>query len=114
MFSFFTKILPNGLRIVFIPTGSPSVAVNLSVGAGSKYEEDNIRGLSHFLEHMSALKGTETRPSPYLLRREFEKVGANYNAGTGKEKTSYYARCAPEHMELLMDLISDVVLRPML
>ena len=57
--NFHKNILPNGLRVITVPTdGVASATVLVMVGAGSRYEEKGINGISHFLEHM-AFKGTK-------------------------------------------------------
>ena len=61
------KILPNGLRVITVPTnGVESATVLVMVGAGSRYEKKNNNGISHFLEHM-AFKGTKRRPTALEL-----------------------------------------------
>ena len=56
-------LLANGLRLITIPMPSfESATVLVMVGAGSRYENAQNSGISHFLEHM-AFKGTEKRPT---------------------------------------------------
>ncbi len=113
MFEYLTHTLDNGLRIVFVPTGSPSVTTALMIGVGSKNESSRIRGISHFLEHM-AFKGTEKRPSALAITEELDKIGALYNASTGKEVTSYWIKSTADHLELMFDVISDIVFHSLL
>lgn len=108
MFKYFTDTLENGLRLVFVPTRSPSVFFQVSVGAGSKYEQGKEAGLAHFLEHM-AFKGTKKRPDTLAIAKELDGIGAFYNAGTGKEMTSYWIHATVKDLELTFDILSDIL-----
>ncbi len=107
MFLYSTYTLKNGLKTILVPTNSPSVSVQLMVGAGSKDETPEIRGISHFLEHM-AFKGTEKRPDTLSISKELDKVGAQFNANTSKERTVYYIVSTPDKLELMLDVLSDI------
>ena len=104
------KVLQNGLRILTIPMASfESATVLVLVGAGSRYETKNNNGISHFLEHM-AFKGTEKRPSAMDIAGLIDGIGGEFNAFTGKEYTGYYIKSANQHLELLLDVLSDMLL----
>ena len=68
-----------------------SATVLVMVGAGSRYEDRNNTGISHFLEHM-AFKGTEKRPSALDISSLIDGMGGEFNAFTGKEYTGYYIK----------------------
>ena len=57
-----------------------SVAAGIFVGAGSRHENPSESGVSHFLEHM-LFKGTSRR-SADDINREFDELGASFNAYT--------------------------------
>lgn len=102
--------LPNGLRVLFVPqTGAKSVTVLVLVEAGSKYEVKELNGISHFLEHMM-FKGTSRRPSPLAIATELDRIGGQSNAFTSHEYTGYYAKADASHLDLILDIISDVFL----
>ena len=107
----FKKItLNNGLRIILVPKDdSFSTTVLVLVEAGSKYETKEINGLSHFLEHM-CFKGTEKRPHAIDITSELDSIGASYNAFTGQEYTGYFAKAEPRHLDIILDVISDIYL----
>lgn len=86
-------------------------AVAFFVCTGARDEEDGISGVSHFLEHM-VFKGTPRR-SADDVNREFDEMGAHYNAFTSDEHTVYYAAMLPEKQEAAVDLLADI-LRPSL
>lgn len=104
--------LPNGLDIVAeCNPAAHSSAVGFFVRAGSRDETDEVAGVSHFLEHMM-FKGTASR-SADDVNREFDEMGAHYNAYTSEEHTVFYASILPEHQTECVTLLSDI-LRPSL
>jgi len=103
--------LPSGLRVVTDAMPSVrSVALGFYVGVGSRNEGREEAGISHFLEHL-LFKGTE-RFSSTEIDQIFDGMGAEINAGTGKETTSVYARFLDQHLERAYDVMADMVLRP--
>ncbi len=102
--------LPNGLRIITVPMkNTQTVTVVVMVGVGSRHEMEKEAGISHFLEHMF-FKGTEKRPSFHDISVELDAVGGEFNAFTGKDKTSYYAKVDAKHGHIALDVISDIFL----
>jgi predicted Zn-dependent peptidase len=101
--------LKSGLRLVSFPLkGTDSVAVSVNVGAGSLYETKEISGISHFLEHLF-FKGTKNRPSVLDIAKEIEGVGGEFNAFTSREYTAYYIKVASKHLQLALDILSDIL-----
>lgn len=102
--------LPNGLDIVAEQNSEAhTFAVGLFVKTGSRDEQSNINGVSHFLEHMM-FKGS----SKYTwedVNRIFDEIGAKYNAFTSQEMTAYYANVLPEFTENAIEHLSHL-LRP--
>jgi predicted Zn-dependent peptidase len=104
--------LENGLEIVAETNrDAHSMSVAFLVRAGARDESDEVAGVSHFLEHM-CFKGTPRR-SADDVNREFDEIGAHYNAFTSEECTAYYASVLPEYQEQSVDLLADI-LRPSL
>jgi len=109
---FLTHTLPNGLEVVAECDGQAhSTALGFFVKTGSRDETDANSGVSHFLEHMT-FKGTPTR-SADDVNREFDEMGAHYNAFTNEENTVYYAAVLPECQDRAAELLGDI-LRPSL
>lgn len=107
-------VLPNGLRVV--SSAMPhtrSASVSIFVGAGSRYEADEIAGVSHFLEHI-LFKGTERRPTAQQISEEIEGVGGVMNAATEKELTVYYAKVGDSWLERAIDVLCDNLLHSLL
>ncbi len=89
-----------------------SVSLGFWIGTGSRYESDDQAGLSHLLEHL-LFKGTPKYAS-VEIDQIFDGMGAELNAGTGKETTSVYARVIDEHLADAFDVMADMVFRPTL
>jgi predicted Zn-dependent peptidase len=101
--------LPNGIRVVSenVPYVQ-SASVGIFVGVGSRDEDDHVRGVSHFIEHMM-FKGTAKRNARQIAD-EIESRGGHLNAYTDKENTSYQARVLAEHTPLALDILTDMLL----
>src|SRR3954471_5177856 len=100
-----------GVRVVTEAMPSVrSIALGFWIRTGSRDEDPAHAGLSHFLEHL-LFKGTE-RFSSFEIDELFDAMGADVNAGTGKETTSVYSRFLDGHLERAFDALQDMVLRP--
>ncbi len=105
--------LDSGVRIV--TEAMPSVrsaSIGFWIGTGSRTETDEQAGLSHLLEHL-LFKGSSKYAS-LEIDQIFDAMGAELNAGTGKETTSVYARVMDQHLEAAFDVMADMVFRPAL
>ncbi len=101
--------LDNGVRVITeTMPGVPSVTVGIWVENGSRYEERDQAGISHFLEHLF-FKGTERRTAAQIAE-EFDAVGGVLNAFTGKEYTCYYGKVLAEHLPVAEDILADIFL----
>jgi len=89
-----------------------SVALGAFIATGSGLESDPEAGLSHLLEHM-LFRGTD-RFESHEIDELFDAMGAELNAGTGKESTSVFTRVLDIHLEEAYDVLSDMVWRPAL
>ena len=105
--------LSSGVRVVTerIPAVR-SVALGFWIGTGSAAETNAQAGLSHLLEHM-LFRGT-ARYRSEEIDQIFDSMGAECNAGTGKESTSVYARVLDQHLERAFDVIAQMVCEPAL
>jgi predicted Zn-dependent peptidase len=107
--SYKLKRLSNGLPLILAPIkGSKNITALLMVATGSKYENRDNNGISHFLEHMF-FKGTEKRPNTFLISSELDKIGGEFNAFTGKEYTGYWVKTASNYIDTGLDVISDML-----
>lgn len=109
---FLHTTLPNGLNVVGEQNpAARSMAVGYFVRTGARDETAEVSGVSHFLEHM-LFKGTGRR-SADDVNREFDEIGAQYNAFTSEENTVYYGAVLPEYQTRVLDLLTDMM-RPAL
>jgi len=106
------KILPNGMVIVGeVNKSAKSAAVGFFVKTGSRDENEQINGVSHFLEHM-LFKGTE-KLSAFEVNEAFDRTGAQFNAFTSEENTVFYAAVLPEYLTKVTELWTELM-RPAL
>lgn len=103
--------LNNGMTVISDNIDSvETISLGIFVSVGSVNEEDNQKGLSHFLEHM-VFKGTTTR-NALQISSEIESVGGIMNAFTGQEMTGFHVKILKEHLPLAIDIISDMLQNP--
>jgi len=102
-------VLENGLRIISEQLDHlKSVSLGIWVNAGSRDEEPEQNGISHFIEHM-VFKGTHNR-STFQIAKELDSIGGMSNAFTAKENTCFHARVLGKHFDRLADILSDIFL----
>ncbi|MDO8610293.1 MAG: pitrilysin family protein [bacterium] len=106
--------LQNGLRVILVDTNAfPTLTTLLLVGAGSRYENKENNGIAHFFEHM-AFKGSKKYENSFVISSTIEGLGGVFNAFTSKDHTGYWIKSTNEHFETIIDVISDMVLHPLL
>lgn len=104
-----TYTLKNGLRVVTEKIEHlKSISVGVMVQNGSGNENPEVNGISHFIEHMF-FKGTDKRTSKQVME-DIENVGGQINAFTSKEATCYYIKALNTHLDLSLDVLSDIIL----
>jgi len=108
---FHRKKLDNGLTVIFEKRKTPVVAVSCSIKFGAQYETEDVKGVSHIIEHM-VFKGTKNR-SVEEIPKEVEGKGGILNAFTGEEVTSYWNKLPSKYYELGVDIVRDLVLNPL-
>lgn len=102
---------PNGLRV--ITESMPairSVAVGCWIDTGTRDENANEAGASHFLEHL-LFKGSETLSAREVSER-FDAMGAESNAFTSKDHTCFWARVLDADLEEGLDILAEMLERP--
>lgn len=104
-----TYTLKNGLRIVAEKIEYlNSISVGVMVQNGSRNENSEVNGISHFIEHMF-FKGTDKRTAKKVME-DIENVGGQINAFTSKEATCYYIKALSTHLDLSLEVLSDIIL----
>ena len=105
------RVLPNGLTVITEQMSHiRSVAIGIWIKAGSRDEDSEWNGISHFVEHM-VFKGTENR-SAEEIARQVDSIGGNMDAFTAKECVCFNIKVLDEHLPVAMDVLSDLVLHP--
>ena len=105
------EVLPNGL--IVLTEEMPhlrSVSIGVWIKTGSRHEDAEYNGISHFIEHM-VFKGTKNR-SAEDIARQVDSIGGNMDAFTAKECISFDIKVLDEHVPLALDILSDLVLNP--
>lgn len=106
MHSFFQ--LSNGLKVVIEKLEHfNSVSVGLWIKNGSRNEDKDNNGISHFIEHL-LFKGTESRTSKEIVE-SIEDYGGQINAFTTKETTCYYTKTLDRYVEESLEILSDML-----
>ncbi len=105
------EVFPNGLTILTEEMPNlRSVTLGVWLKQGSRHEEADENGVSHFIEHL-LFKGTERRTSAEIART-IDAIGGQCDAFTSKEYTCFYARVLDDLLPVAVDLLSDIVLHP--
>jgi len=106
--------LPNGLRVITVELPNfESATLSVWAAVGSRYENPKISGISHFLEHM-VFKGSKKRPTAKAISEAIDSFGGEFNASTSKEWTNFYIKARNEKIAIAFDVLSDMVLNPVL
>ncbi len=101
--------LKNKANVYLIPLqDTKSVTGLVMFPVGSRYEPANLNGVSHYIEHLM-FKGTTKRKNTLTLTREIDRLGAEYNAFTGKETTGYYVKADASYTKIIVDILSDML-----
>lgn len=93
--------------------GLESATITIWVKTGSRFESKKINGISHFLEHM-VFKGSVKRPTAKAISETVDSFGGEFNAATSKDWTNFYIKARTGNLDLAMDVLSDMVLNPIL
>jgi len=106
-YSYTVNDLPNGLRVVIVPTDYPNlVSLYTVVQAGSRNEvEENKSGYAHFFEHLM-FRGSQNYPAG-AFDRIMKKAGASSNAYTSDDRTVYHETFAKEDLDEILGLEAD-------
>jgi zinc protease len=106
-FTYTQEDLPNGLRLVTIPTDSPNlVSVYIVVQTGSRNEvEPGKTGFAHLFEHMM-FRGTDKYP-PEKFQEILTRAGAASNADTSSDRTTFHTTFSKEDLPAILAMEAD-------
>jgi len=105
------KKLKNGMTVIMEKRELPVVSLAITNKFGAGYEERNIKGISHFIEHL-VFTGTKTRTHEDISR-EIEKKGGILNAFTANQITSFWFKLPSEHIFSGLEIITDILKNPL-
>jgi len=105
-----TYYFPNGFRSIYEKpkTNIPITSILGFVKLGSVYETQNLKGVSHFIEHL-CFNGTKNNSLSTIINY-YDSIGAYFNAYTEKEYTCYEIKCSDEHLKNSIHILSDILL----
>src|SRR3977135_1350850 len=105
------EVLPNGLTVITEQMQHiRSASIGVWIKSGSRDEDSQWNGISHFVEHM-VFKGTKHR-SAEDIARQVDSIGGNMDAFTAKECICFNVKVLDEHVPIALDILSDLVLHP--
>src|SRR5579862_9239944 len=103
--------LSNGLTVITEQMQHiRSASIGIWLQTGSRDEDPEWNGISHFIEHM-VFKGTKHR-SAEEIARQVDSIGGNMDAFTAKECICFNVKVLDEHVPTARDILSDLVLNP--
>ena len=103
--------LPNGLTVISEQMQHiRSASIGVWLQTGSRDEDAEWNGISHFIEHM-VFKGTSHRTAEEIAR-QVDSIGGNMDAFTAKECICFNVKVLDEHVPTALDILSDLVLNP--
>ena len=79
--------LSNGQKVIIVPQEGETV-LKTYVNTGSMNEPDNVRGISHYIEHNLFNGSVGLEQGDFF--KQVDKMGASTNASTGFAETNYY------------------------
>src|SRR5277367_7006312 len=105
------ELLPNGLTVITEEMQHiRSVSLGIWIKTGSRDEDAQWNGISHFVEHM-VFKGSKNR-SAEAIARQVDSIGGNMDAFTAKECICFNIKVLDDHLPIAMEVLSDLVLNP--
>jgi predicted Zn-dependent peptidase len=108
------RVLPNGLRVITVPApGLHSAMIALYVRAGSRHEQAEVNGVSHFLEHLF-FRGSQAWPDTVAMNAAVESAGGNLNGITARDHGCYYTPIHADEIVTGLAILGDMIRRPLL
>jgi predicted Zn-dependent peptidase len=104
---FFRKVLKNGMTVMLEKRNVPVVSIAIAARCGALHEEENEKGISHFIEHM-LYKGTKKRTCRQIAE-DIESRGGDLNGFTDNLITAYWCKMPSKHLDIALDVLSDMV-----
>jgi predicted Zn-dependent peptidase len=105
------QVLPHGLTVITERMEHiRSASIGIWLESGSRDENPDVNGISHFIEHM-VFKGTKHRTAEEIAR-QVDSIGGNMDAFTAKECICFNVKVLDEHVPVALEILGDLVLHP--
>lgn len=105
------QVLENGLTVLTEKIDHIySISLGIWLKKGSRNETPADAGIFHFIEHM-LFKGTQKR-NAFEVAKMIDSIGGYTDAFTSKENTCFYAKLLDEHLPIILELFSDILIYP--
>ncbi|KAG0312468.1 Mitochondrial-processing peptidase subunit alpha [Dissophora globulifera] len=104
--------LANGVRVATEPSQGHFAALGVYVDAGSRYEDDMTRGVSHILDRL-AFKSTKNRTSETMMA-DLEAAGGNVMCSSSRESIMYQSALLPQDLPQMLSIMADTIRNPAL
>ncbi|KAF9967337.1 Mitochondrial-processing peptidase subunit alpha [Mortierella alpina] len=102
--------LPNGVRIATEDSQGHFASLGVYVDAGSRYEDDSTRGVSHILDRL-AFKSTKTKTSEAMMA-DLEAAGGNVMCSSSRESIMYQSALLPQDLPQMLSIMADTIRNP--
>src|SRR5438067_1547353 len=107
------SVLPNGLRVVTVELPHlHTVIIAAYVRAGSRHEDAQRNGVSHFLEHLF-FRGSEGYPDGRGMNALVEDCGGALNGVTTRDHGYYFSPVHPSRIDVPIQVLGDMLARPL-
>ncbi|KAG0227965.1 Mitochondrial-processing peptidase subunit alpha [Actinomortierella wolfii] len=109
-----TKVtqLPNGVRVATENSGGHFASLGVYVDAGSRYEDDATRGVSHILDRL-AFKSTKNRSNEKMMA-DLEAAGGNVMCSSSRESIMYQSALLPQDLPKMLEIMADTIRNPVI
>ncbi|KAK4177458.1 putative mitochondrial-processing peptidase subunit alpha mitochondrial precursor [Triangularia setosa] len=104
--------LPNGIRVASEDLPDAFSGVGVYIDAGSRYENDSLRGASHIMDRL-AFKSTRSRTADEMLET-VEQLGGNIQCASSRESMMYQAATFNSAIPTTVELLADTIRNPRL
>src|SRR5277367_5936438 len=104
--------LPNGIRVATESLPGPFSGVGVYIDAGSRYENESLRGVSHIIDRL-AFKSTKSRSADKMLE-SLEMLGGNIQCASSREALMYQSATFNSAVPTTVALLAETIREPLI
>ncbi|OXV09780.1 hypothetical protein Egran_02454 [Elaphomyces granulatus] len=104
--------LPNGIRVASESLPGPFSGVGVYIDAGSRYEDNSLRGVSHIIDRL-AFKSTESRSGDEMIEA-LESLGGNIQCASSRESLMYQSATFNSTVPDTLGLLAETIREPLI